>query len=89
MTQAELDQHWQHASPTGGFVASEWRNANTFAAGQVIRVDGRWWVLESVTRFSQYGMTRAWLGQGSGYRLFTIGDGAEVRTDIPNERTNP
>lgn len=85
MTQAELDQHWQHASPTGGFVTSEWRNADTFTAGQVVRLEGCWWVLESVTRFTRYGLVHVWWGDSAGSRVFTMGDGAEVRTDIPSE----
>ncbi len=41
-TQKELDEHWQHASPGGGFVTSEWQPAITLAPGQVIERGGRW-----------------------------------------------
>ena len=55
---------FQHASPTGGFVMTEWRRSQDLTPGTVVEVAGQWRAVRSVACGIGY-----WPTSGSGWRV--------------------
>jgi hypothetical protein len=77
--QVELDELWQYASPTGGYVTSDFWPRFNVETGHVIRVKGVWAVVQDIQR-SNAGVWHfiTWAGCLCVYSRF---DGVQVRTD--------
>ena len=87
--QASLDLDWQHASPTGGFVTSDFYPRRSVEVGHLVQVAGRWAVVQDIVTSG----TRDGRGRDPGpavvhlitYHgcvcLYSDADGATVRTD--------
>lgn len=77
--QVSLDLDWQHASPTGGFVTSDYWPRFNVERGHLVQVKGQWAVVQDIQR-SAAGIWHliTWHGCLCVYSRF---DGVPVRTD--------
>jgi hypothetical protein len=74
----------QGASPTGGPMASEWRDSHEVNTGDLVRSMGGWCVVAGIRRDGMTGITVAALVDHGGLAsrlLLTDGGVAEVRSD--------
>lgn len=81
--QASLDLDWQHASPTGGFVTSDFYPRDRVEVGHVVQVRGRWAVVQDIQRNLRNGYVAevVHLVTYHGCLCLYSGHGATVRTD--------
>jgi hypothetical protein len=77
--QVELDEKWQHSSPTGGFVTSDYWPRFNVERGHLVQVKGVWAVVQDIQR-SSAGIWHfiTWAGCLCVYSRF---DGVRIRTD--------
>jgi hypothetical protein len=78
--QASLDLDWQHASPTGGFVTSDFYPRDRVEVGHLVRVRGVWAVVQDIQGPSRLGVVHLVTAAGC-LCLYSPADGATVRTD--------
>jgi len=83
--QASLDLDWQYASPTGGFVTSDFWPARNVERGHVIRVKGVWSVVQDIVEMAggrdREPLARHFVTYAGCVCSYAPADGVNVRTD--------